>query len=641
MDELQSKRQTWLICLGLTALVLLAYAPLWQCGFVLYDDNFYVTDNDMVKQGMTGRGILWAFSTVCAGNWHPLTWISHMLDCQFYGLNPAGHHSTNLLLHIANCVLLFLLLQRLTRSRWPCALVAAFFALHPMHVESVVWVSERKDVLSTFFWLLAVGAYVRYVEKAGRWFYAGSLALFALGLMAKPMLVTLPAVLMLLDYWPLQRWRRPIGPLLLEKTPFFMLAGISCWITLLAQQRGGAVVSLEKLSSWARLENVPVAYSRYLGKTFWPADLGVLYPLSWKWPVWEVAGAILLLASVTVWAVWRRRTEPFLLAGWLWFIVMLTPVIGLVQVGAQSMADRYHYLAGAGLFIMVIWALWRRIPAAAWAIPLAGCMVLTSQQVRYWSDSETLFRHTLAVTANNSVMESDLGRILFQQGRLAEALPHAQRAVALAPTFALARYNLGNILLGLNRVPDALAQFEIQVKLDPGDPVAQFKFGDVLLKQGLAEDAMPHLQKAVELRPGDAASHDALAAACRETGRAALAISQYEKSLALDPSDARAAAGLAWMLAASPDAAVRNGARAVRLALLANRVSGGKNASFLGVLAAAYAEAGDFPDAMAAAQGAWQLAGEQGQTALAGALRKQLAGYRAHRPFRDVPPGAR
>jgi tetratricopeptide (TPR) repeat protein len=648
MDDSHGKRQTWLICLGLALAVLAAYSPLWHCQFVLFDDNDYVTSNDMVKQGVSWPGIVWAFSTVHASNWHPLTWISHMVDFQLYGMNPAGHHITSLLLHLANAILLFLLLQRMTRTRWPSALTAALFALHPLHVESVAWISERKDVLSTLFWMLAVGAYVRHVENLKsqisnfKFFYIGSVVLFSLGLMAKPMLVTLPFILILLDYWPLRRPRLPAVRLLAEKIPWFILAAASCVVTVLAQQRGGALRSLASVPLEARLQNVPVAYARYLEKTFWPADLAVLYPISLQWPVWEVACSTALLALITAWVIWRVRAQPYLAVGWLWFLGMLVPVIGLVEVGVQSMADRYDYLPSVGLFIMIIWAarqwvprLGAQAPAIFGGLAVAGCLAATWMQAQFWKDSKTLFRHALAVTDRNALIESNLGKVLLQEGRVDEALPHLLRAVAFAPDYPLPHYNLGNALLARGEVAGALAQFEIHVSLQPGDPIAQYNFGSVLLDQGLARDAIPHLEKAVQLRPGSADYHCRLGDACRQAGRAAEAISQYEKSLQILPNHLKAASSLAWMLATNPDPSLRNGARAVRLALLADQLSRGQDPKVIGILAAACAETGDFSKAAATVRRALQLAGAEGDSALAGALRAQLASYGAGSPVRE------
>jgi len=646
MDDSRNKRETWLVCFGLTLAVLAAYSTIWRCQFVLFDDNDYVTSNDVVKQGVTWPGIVWAFSTFHAGNWHPLTWISHMVDCQLYGMNPAGHHLTSLLLHLANTVLLFLLLRRMTAALWPSALIAALFALHPLHVESVAWISERKEVLSALFWMLAVWTYVRYAEEftlrspKAKMFYTGSVVLFALGLMAKPMLVTLPFVLLLLDYWPLRRFHASAFLRFAEKIPYGVLAVASCVVTFLAQQQGGAVKSLARVPLGARLENIPVAYLRYIAKTFWPRDLAVLYPYDYQWPVWKISGSIAILALVTGWVLWRVRSRPWCAVGWFWFLGMLAPVIGLVQAGPASIADRYAYLSNVGLFIMVVWTVrtWRRACLIVGGLAMAGCLAATLFQVQYWTDSETLFRHTLAVTTDNSIIESDLGKVLIQKGRPSEAVPYLQHAVALNPHFALAHYNLGNALLALGHVPEALEQFEIHVKLDPDDPIAQYNFGSVLLDQWLAEDAIPRLDKAVQLRPGAADFHYKLGQALRETGREAEAIGQYEKSLLLRPQHLQAIASLAWMLATNPDRALRNGARALQLAMLAEQLSGGQDPKILGILAAAQAETGDFSKAAATARRAAQLAGAAGQSALAGTLQAQLALYRAGSPFRDSTP---
>jgi tetratricopeptide (TPR) repeat protein len=652
MDDAQRRRQTWLICLGLALTVLAAYGPVWRAGFITYDDPVYVTANPHVQGGLSWAGLIWAFTTGDATNWHPLTWISHMVDFQLYGMNPAGHHLTNVALHLANSILLFLLLQRMTKAMWSSAMVAALFALHPMHVESVAWVSERKDVLSTLFWMLAVGAYVRYAENLKsqisnfKFFYIGSVVLFGLGLMAKPMLVTLPFILLLLDYWPLQRLQPPAVRLLAEKIPWFILAAASCVVTFLAQQRGGAMASLASVPLGARLENVPIAYARYLGKTFWPADLAVYYPLPRHWPVWEVACATALLALITAWVIWRVRAQRYLAVGWLWFLGMLAPVIGLVHVGSQSMADRYDYVPSVGLFIMIIWAarewvprLGAQAPVILGGLAVAGCLAATCMQAQYWKDSETLYRHALAVTEQNGAMENNLGKLLFEKGRADEALPHLFRAVAFAPDYPNPHFNLGNALLARGKVSGALSQFEAQVALQPNDPLAQYNFGRVLVDQGLAGDAMPHLEKAVQLRPDAADYHLKLGDACRQMGRAAEAISQYEKALQILPRNVQAASSLAWMLATTPDASLRNGARAVQLALLADQFSGGQDPKIIGVLAAAYAETGDFSKAAATVRHALQLAGPAGYSALAGILRAQLALYRAGSPFRDTVKG--
>jgi tetratricopeptide (TPR) repeat protein len=647
MNDTQRRRQTWLICLGLSLAVLAAYGPVWSAGFITYDDPVYVTANPHVQGGLSWAGLIWAFTTVHASMWHPLTWLSYLVDSQLYGMNPGGFHFTNVLLHLANSILLFLLLQRMTRAQWPSALVAALFALHPMHVESVAWISERKDVLSTLFWILSVGAYVRYVENLKsqisnfKFFYIGSVVLFALGLMAKPMLVTLPFILLLLDFWPLQRRQARIALLLAEKAPFFILAAAACALTLFVTRHAGAIEPQASLPLASRLEIIPLSYVRYIAKTFWPVDLAVFYPYERYWPDWEIAGSMAFLVLITGWVLWRARLQPHYAVGWFWFLVMLAPAIGVVQVGSFSMADRYSYLSNTGLFIMVIWA-GRMKPQAlgvAGGLALAGCLAATAIQVQYWRDSETLYRHALAVTEQNGAMENTLGNVLLQEGRVDEALPHLFRAVAFAPDYPQSHFNLGNALLAKGKVAEALGQFEIDAALQPGDAIAQYAFGRALVDQGLAGDAMPHLEKAVQLRPDAADYHLKLGEACRQMGRAAEAISQYEKALQILPRHVQAASSLAWMLATTPDASLRNGTRAVQLALLADQLSGGQDPKIIGVLAAAYAETGDFSKAAATVRHALQLAGPENDSALAGILRAQLALYRAGSPFRDTVKG--
>ena len=678
MDDARRRRQTWLICLGLALAIVAAYAPVWRAGFINYDDPAYVTANPDVQAGLTWHGIVWALTTGHASNWHPLTWISHMLDVELFGMNPLGHHLTNVVLHLANSVLLFLLLQRMTQSTWPSAMVAALFGLHPMHVESVAWVSERKDVLSTLFWMLSIGAYARWVQGGGagapnpRKWRNVSLVLFGLGLAAKPMLVTLPLVLLLLDFWPLQRLQVPLSRLLVEKMPFFILAAASCAATFLAQFRGGTVMPLSRLAFGMRLANALVSCARYLAKLFWPAHLAVAYPM-FRWPLWDVAGAVALLLLISAWALWRVRSQPWLAVGWLWFLVTLGPVIGIVQVGMQSMADRYSYIPSIGLFIGVVWAArdmgryaGSRAPAILGALAAAICLVLTARQVTFWENSETLFEHAIHTTKNNYVaydslgrcveikgrtndaihyMETavrlqpgyvfsldDLGRVLLAVGRNDEALLTLEKAVSLDPRFADARYNLGYALLAKGKVGEALDQFQAQVDLEPDDFKARNNMGAILLRSGLAVDAVPYLQKAVEIKPDDAQAHYLLGNALFRAGRVAEAVGSYEKAIQLNPDHVQARNDLAWIRACDPDPQVRNGAQAVDLALRADQLSGGKNPVVIGTLAASYAEAGKFAEAVAAEKRARQAALAQTNSALAGLLEKRLKRYEAGRP---------
>ena len=596
-------------------------------------------------------------------------------------MNAAGHHATSLILHAANSILLFLLLKRMTGTLWPSAMTAALFALHPMHVESVAWISERKDVLSAFFWMLSVWAYLRFVEESRtqnsklKAFYAASLAFFAMGLMCKPMVVTLPFILLLLDYWPLQRWGRPAARIWAEKIPFFVLAAASSVVTLVAQRQGRSVLSLEHLPLAARLENLPMAGARYVGKLFWPNRLAVLYPYVLSWPAWEVAGAAAFLVVVTVWVIGRARWQPFLAVGWLWFLGGLAPVSGLVQAGLQSMADRYTYLPSVGLFIMAVWSVrqWRgKAGAVLGAAALAGCLYMTPRQAGYWRDTRTLFAHAAESTTGNyfacaalghelalqgqraealeyldravtmapwfAEAQNELGRVLFDAGRVDDALPHLERAVALNPDGWESHYNLGNALLARGRVAEALDQFQAQVSLRPNDAIAQLNFGAVLLDNNLPEDAVPHLEKAAAINPSNAEAHYKLGNAYFQMGRAAEAVGQYEKSLQIRPDYAPACNNLAWILGSSPQAALRNGTRAVELASRADRLAGGKNPVIAGTLAVACAEAGRFSEAVAAAARARDLAEAQKNSVLVQSLDQRLALFRSGRPFRDTAP---
>src|ERR1700722_3803057 len=427
MIESGSRWRKWVICILLGVVVLAVYAEALQCSFVNVDDGDYVTLNPNIQHGLNWESIKWAFTTGYVANWHPLTWISHIIDYQLYGQKPMGHHSTSLMLHLGNVVLLFLLLNRLTGALWRSAWVAAIFALHPLRVESVVWVAERKDVLSTFFWMLTVGAYVRYVEELKvsnpeslrgkssefKVFYGLSLLFFALGLMAKSMLVTLPFILLLLDYWPLRLLefgRNFSRRLILEKIPFLALAACSSAITFVAQDRSGAVTSSAIVPLGQRLANIPVAYVRYLAKIFRPLELGPFYGFE-HWNFYQVAGSIFLLGWITAWVIWQRRVRPYLAVGWLWFLGMLVPTMGLVQVGRQSMADRYSYLPIVGISLMVAWGLhdWaaRRLrllqaAGAAGVLALAACALLTPRQIVYWNDPVTLFARAADISSQDA-----------------------------------------------------------------------------------------------------------------------------------------------------------------------------------------------------------------------------------------------
>ncbi len=549
------------VALALVVATVLLYLPVRGFDYVAYDDHDYVVNNGRVLAGLTWDGVAWAFASGHASNWHPLTWLSHMLDAELFGPGPAGPHLVNVAFHAANTALLFgvLLLYfpgAVRRSAW----VAALFALHPLRVESVAWVAERKDVLSAFFFLLALGAYaVGLRARASQIPNLGSrapllpaLAFFALGLMSKPMLVTLPCVLLLLDLWPLGRLSAAsprallagLPPLLREKIPFFALAAASCVVTFLVQRDGGAVQGLGAFTPGERVANAFVACALYLRNTFWPAGLAVFYPHPGRWPAPAVAASALLVAALCVAAVRAARIHPFITTGWFWFLGMLVPVIGLVQVGGQSHADRYAYLPHVGLFVALAWGAaalarrWRAPPAAlavAAVLPLLACAVATRAQLHHWRDTETLFTRAVAVTNNNALAHNNLGNALAARGALDDGVSHLRRALALRPDYPDAHSNLGDALLQQGDLPGAAVHFRRAVELDPDFPEPRYNLGNLALESGDFAEAVGHFEKALATRPDFAMASNNLGNALLRLGRAAEAVARFEHALALRP----------------------------------------------------------------------------------------------------------
>jgi protein O-mannosyl-transferase len=533
--------QLWparVICFALAAAALAVFWGALRCDFVNYDDPTYVTSNAEIQHGLTAEGFAWAFETPAASNWHPLTWLSHMADVQVFGLKPAGHHLTSVLLHAANAVLLFLILNAMTGALWRSAVVAALFALHPLRVESVVWVSERKDVLSAFFWMLTLWSYFKFqITKSKSW-YAAAVFSFACGLMSKPMLVTLPFVLLLLDYWPLRR--RTGWGLVIEKAPFFVLAAISSMVTFIVQRKGGSVSPLAALSLSARVSNALISYVRYLAKIFWPARLSVLYPHPGHWPIWQIAGAALLLAAITAWVIWRWREQPYLAVGWFWFLGMLAPAIGLVQVGIQSMADRYSYLPMVGISIMAVWGLsdaLARRPGGRWILGTAGvmaiaaCVVLTPLQVRYWRDSDALFQHAIAATKDNYLAYNNLGFFLSNRGESEKAMHYYQSALQINPNYDEAHNNLGFTLAGLGRFQEATNEYIKALSLNPNLTEAHNNLGNALGSLGLNDAAIHEYQIALEEDPRHADAHNNYGIALAMHGHLDEAIAQFRLAI--------------------------------------------------------------------------------------------------------------
>jgi tetratricopeptide (TPR) repeat protein len=599
---------TW-VCLGLAAVTFALYSPSLSHEFLAYDDQQYVTENARVQAGLKWSGVAWAFGTFYASNWHPMTWLSHMLDCQLYGLRPAGHHLTNILLHTVNSVLLLLLLRRLTGALWRSAAVAALFAWHPLHVESVAWIAERKDLLGTCFFLLTLWAYDRYARARegrlgqARWFYALALFLFALGLMSKPMLVTLPFVLLLLDFWPLGRTATDLSSglkgvtwprLILEKVPFFALSTACCLLTIHAQQGSYSVVSTAGLPLVRRLSHVLVAYVHYLLVMLVPYNLAVHYPYPEGTPTWAMLSAGALLALITF-AVFRfARSLPWLLVGWLWYLGTLVPVIGLVQVGDQAWADRYTYIPLIGLFIAAVWGIERL--SASWLArnvraPVVGVVAVgvglgllaaTWHQLGYWKTTQTLFEHDARVTKNNSRALTVLGSLLAREGRLPEALDMYTEALRYQSDDpethfflgkareeqgqldeAIAEYTkalwfkplrekthlaLGVALARKKNYEGAATQYRAVLELNPESANAENNLARVLHSQGRFDEAIEHYSKALKLAPNLAQAHNNLGVLLVQQGRLTEGVTQLSEAVKLRPDDAEAQYNLAMAL---------------------------------------------------------------------------------------------
>ncbi len=558
------------ISLFLIVATCLVYGQVLEFEFVQYDDTEYVTQNPQVKAGITSASIKWAFTSIHASNWHPLTWLSHMLDVTLYGLNPGGHHLTSLLFHIANTLLVFFVFKKMTGALWPSAFTAALFALHPLHVESVAWVSERKDVLSAFFFFLTLGAYHNYVyhPTAGR--YLGVILLFVLGLMSKPMLVTLPGVLLLLDVWPLQRadvahspkdshaiFRKSVWWLLAEKIPFFFLSGVSSAVTFYAQQHGGAIKSLAFIPFSSRIANALTAYTGYLAKMLMPFDLAFLYPHPIVIPGWKVGGAIMILASLSVLAVVKIKKNPYIFTGWFWFLGTLVPVIGLVQVGSQAMADRYTYIPLLGIFLWMAWG-WQdfvsrrrfshQITAFIAGLVIVLCMALTWRQAGFWKNSIPLFEHALEVTSGNFIAHYNLANVLAKQGRTEEAVLHYHQTISINPDFADAYINLGNVYQMQGQTGEALSQYLQAVKRIPENAGLHYNLGLVYEKQGEIEKAIAHFQKAVVLKPDYEAAYFKLGLALFQKNDFDGAAKNFKAVLHLNPDNISAKNNLRRLL---------------------------------------------------------------------------------------------
>ena len=658
------------MALLLALVTLLVYLPVAQDGFLVYDDGEYITENPAVQNGLTWAAIQWAFTTQHASNWHPLTWLSHMTDCELFGPNAGAHHVVSALFHAVNTALLFGLLFRLTGALWPGAFVAALFAWHPLHVESVAWISERKDVLRTFFALLTLLAYTRYAQKRSRvegresmakssipalgprpatFDYALALFFFALGLMSKPMLVTLPLVLLLLDYWPLQRvtsdqWQASkVLRLALEKWPFFLLTAVSCVVTFIAQRNGETVMTLQQYPLNLRIANALFSYEQYLAKMIWPVNLAVTYPLSLEIPRFAAitAAAVLIFISIIVWLGHKR--SPCLPVGWLWFLGTLVPVSGLVQVGGVAMADRFTYFPLVGIFIAVTFAVhdlagrfqWPKMPVAGVAVlVLAACLLLTENQLRYWHNNESLFRHALAVTRDNDIAHVNLAFALEQQSRFDEALAEYREALRLQPRAYQIHDSYGNLLGKMGRPDEALAEYREAIRLNPKIPFLHNNLGAELARLGRFDEAMIAFTNAAQLDPVSPWPHFQMARVLLQQGRDAEAVAKLHEALRLEPDNISILAYTAHVLAANENPEIRDGKTAYALAARANALSAGAQPQVLDALGMADAELGRFDEAQAVTQKAFDLA-TLAKMKNFEQLQQRLQLYQNHQPWRE------
>lgn len=653
---------------------LLVFLPATLNQFINFDDPEYVVENPMVNQGLSWVGIKWAFASAHAANWHPLTWLSHMLDCDLFHLNPAGHHFVNILFHAANAAILFALILRLTpplpqpneiagesQNIWPAALVAALFAWHPLHVESVAWVAERKDVLSAFFSLLTLLCYAQYVRRGspGPGFasqgagwgldrnYALALLCYVLALLSKAMPVTLPLVMLLLDGWPLHRWAA--GPdclstakrLGLEKLPFFVCSGLVCVITLHTQHH--AESSFAAIPLGLRLQNVVMAYVGYLGKLIWPFQLAILYPYHSTVPHLLVGECALLLLAISLLAWRERRTGPYLWVGWLWFLVTLLPVIGLIQVGSQSMADRYSYFPSIGIFLAVAFALQavvRHFPrlgpslVVASVLALVACVCLTERQLGYWRDSETLFNHAVEVE-DSEVARICLGVARQNKNELDQAMTQFLMAWRLSPDSVRADMNLAGLLATQGKLELSALYYESAIRQNPQDILIYDNYGRELVTLKRYPAAEKAFARAMEIDPQAATPHFLRARLLLKLGRDQAAVADLDEAMRLDPQNLEPVVFTAAVLASCDDAGIRDGTRAKKLARHAVEVTRDQQAAALDVLAMSSAELGLFAEAQIYEQKAIQAAMAASQSDGLDLLQKHLESFQNHHPWRE------
>ena len=690
-----------LVCLFLVIAIFVVYWQVRNHTLVNFDDGSYILNNPHIRAGLNFKGIAWAFSFPGYDYWHPMTWLSHMLECHFYGLKFGMHHQVSLILHILNSILLFLVFRKMTGAIWRSAFVAAMFALHPMNVESVAWLAERKNVLSTFFWLLTMLTYIHYSKRPSVFRYLPILFVYTLDLMSKPMVATLPFALLLLDYWPLCRinlahsgsnnqktpksnntefQRSSTFHLALEKIPLLILSAISIFLSSLAVQRLGTVISTATVPMSLRIKNALVSYISYIVKMIWPHNLAVYYPFPQTLPLWQVTGAGLLLICISFLVFRAARSKPYLAVGWLWYIGTLVPAIGLVQAGLwPAIADRFTYVPFIGLFIIIAWGVpelvvqwhYREIKLAILAAALFAIFATTTYlQVGYWRNSITLFENAVDVTKNNYVAHHKLGEALAVQGEIDKAIRHYSEALRIKPDFIAPHLNLGVTLREAGKLNEAADHFSAVLCLKSDSAEAQYELGITLEKKGNIDGAEKHYIKALRIMPDYAKAHNNLAIimARQKKDKEAIfhfheairidsdytdanfnlgiiyanqrniekAILYYKKALYLDPNMAQALYNLSWILISCEDERFRNGEEAVKLAERLCKITQNKQPLALDALAAAYAETGKFDEAVTVAEKALELALKQGSKELVLALKKRLRLYQNGCPYRQT-----
>ncbi|MGD0077823.1 MAG: tetratricopeptide repeat protein [Sedimentisphaerales bacterium] len=697
-----------LISAGLVAATLIAYEPVRNNRFVSFDDELYITRNPNVLGGITQQSVIRAFTKYHFYMWHPLTTISHILDCQLFGLNPVGHHFVSVLFHILNALLLFWILVKMTGAIWPSAFVAGVFALHPLQVESVAWAAERKTVLSGMFWFLTIAVYVWYTKKPGILRYIPVFIIYSLCIMTKPVVVTLPIVLILLDYWPLNRTYNSefriknlelrilrhrqsedfstlnsqfsILNSIYEKIPLFALSAILSVITVIAQREGEAISSLKTIPLDSRIANMFASYMKYIYKMIWPDNLTVYY----SFPHINLAdvktiGYLTLFILISFLSVYIGRQKRYAAVGWLWFVGTLIPMIGLVQSGGQAMADRYMYLSMIGLLIVVAWGVkdlvinrlkLRIVAGILGAAVLVSATIVTRTQVRYWRDDLALFGHTIKFCENSVIVETGYGRAMSEANRLSEAEQHYRNAVRIDPRYFIARHNLGFILvregkadeatacfkkllqeghnvptvnLGLamalsmqNKYDDAVRYFKESLRQDPGNLDARQKLGNVLMAMGKTGEAVLCLKESLQISPNQPQIYMMLGAIYEQTGDYKSAIPNWARAVELSPNNANALNSLAWLLVTSGEVSAENANKAVKLAERACEQTGYKNAMILDTLAAAYASAGRFEEAVTMANKAVYAANTSGYKDLADEIQERIKLYKAHQRYRQT-----